>query len=179
MDYLCQVCDREIIEHESEYKHYIATLRKKDDKSIYKKYVINNINLDEVDKILKDYVSTHNEKFDIYFIYCEFKIHFDNNSTIDLKTHYVHNIEFGKINQILIYSIECLDSKGYKFQNINQMTINTLSDRCNMTYEYYIHPPMFGIETKLNIIIAKNPQLLDQNIKHLLIRKYSHISFTI
>ena len=59
MDYLCQVCDREIIENESEYKNYIPSLRKKDDKSIYKKYVINNIKLDEVDKIIKDYVSTH------------------------------------------------------------------------------------------------------------------------
>ena len=29
MDYLCQVCDREIIENESEYKIYIASLRKK------------------------------------------------------------------------------------------------------------------------------------------------------
>ena len=29
MDYLCQVCDREIIANESEYKIYIATPRKK------------------------------------------------------------------------------------------------------------------------------------------------------
>ena len=57
------------------------------------------------------------------------------------------------------------------------MTFNTVSDRCNMKYEYYMHPPMFPLETKLIIILAKNPQLLDQNIKHLLIRKYSHLSF--
>ena len=84
MDYLCQVCDRKIIGNESEYKNYIASLCKIDDKCIYKKYVIKNINLDGVDKILKDYVSTHNKKLDIYFIYCEFKIQFDNNSTRDL-----------------------------------------------------------------------------------------------
>ena len=36
MDCLYQVCDREIIENESEYRHYIAALRKKDDKSKYK-----------------------------------------------------------------------------------------------------------------------------------------------
>ena len=135
MDYLCQVCDREIIENESEYKYYIATLRKKVDKSIYKKYVINNINLDEVDKRLKDYVSTHYKKFDIYFIYCEFKTQFDNNSTRDLKTDCVHNIEIENIKQCLLYCIEYLPSKCYKFQNINQMTINTVNDRCNMKYE--------------------------------------------
>ena len=179
MDILCKVCDKDIIENESEYKNYITTLRKKDDKSIYKKYIIYNISLDEVDKILKDYVSTHNKKFNIYFIYCEFKIQSDNNYTRNLSTACVHNIEFEKIFQSLIYYIECLKINGYKFENVNQMTINAISDRCNMKYEYYKHPPMFPLETKLNIIIAKNPQLLDRNIKHLLIRKYSHISFNI
>ena len=159
MDLLCKVCDPETIENESEYKNYIATLRKKDDKSIYIKNVINNINLDEVDKILKDYVSTHNKKFEIYFTYCEFKIQFDNNSTRDLKTDCFHNIEIEKISQCLSYCIEDLESKGYKFQNNNQMTINTVSDRCNMKYEFFIHPTMFPFETKLNITIAKNPQL--------------------
>ena len=37
MDHLCRVCDKEIIENESEYKNYITTQRKKDDKSIFKK----------------------------------------------------------------------------------------------------------------------------------------------
>ena len=59
------------------------------------------------------------------------------------------------------------------------MTISTISDICNMRYEYYIHPPMFPLETKLNIIIGTNPRLLEQNINHFLIRKYSHISFKI
>ena len=177
MNLLCRVCDRSIIENESDYKNYIATLLKKDDESIYKKYVINNINLDEVDKILKDYVTTHNKKFDIFFNYCEFKIQFDNNSTRDLETDCVHHIEIEKISQSLLYSIEYLESKGYKFQNIDQMTIKTISDRCNMKYEYYRHPSTFPLKTKLNIIIDKYPQLLDQNINHLFTRKYSHISF--
>ena len=170
MDYLCQVCDEDIIENESEYKNYITTLCKKDDKSLYKKYVINNINLDEVDKILSDYVSTHNKKFEIYFIYCEFKIQFDNNSIIDIKSEYVHNIEIVKIIQCLKYSIECHKLKGYKFHNIFQMTINIVNDRCNMKYEFYMHPPKFPLETKFNIIFAKNPRLLDQKINHLLMK---------
>ena len=179
MDILCKVCDKVIIENESEYKNYITTLRKKDDKSIYKKYIIYNNNLPEVDKTLKVYVSTHNKKFNIYFIYFEFEIQFDNNYTRNLSTACVHNIEFEKIIESLIYYFVCLKMNGYIFENINQMTINTVSDRCNMKYEYYKHPPMFPLKTKLNIIDAKNPQLLDRNIKHLLIRKYSHISFNI
>ena len=132
MDLLCKVCDREIIENESEYKNFIASLRKKDDKNIYKKNVINNINLDEVDRILNDFVSTHNKKFDIYFICCEFEIQFDNNYTRDIKTECVHNIEIEKISQYLLYCIEYLESKGYKIENIIQMTINIVSVRCSM-----------------------------------------------
>ena len=42
MEFLCKVCDRSIIENESEYKEYLAILVKKKDKSLYKKYTINN-----------------------------------------------------------------------------------------------------------------------------------------
>ena len=63
MDLLCEKCDRSNIENESEYYNYLATLRKKDDKSLYKKYTINNVNLDEVNKIINDYISTFNKFF--------------------------------------------------------------------------------------------------------------------
>ena len=49
-----------------------------------------------------------------------------------------------------------------------------------MTHEYYIKQPKHMVEFKLNMIIAKNPQLintLDRHINHPLIRKYSHIPF--
>ena len=112
MDLLCKVCDKEFIENETEYKIYTASLHKKDDKIIYNKYVINNSNLDEFDSRLSDYVCMHNKKFNTYFTYCEFKMQFDNISTRHLKTELVHNIEFEKIYQTLIYCIEYLESKG-------------------------------------------------------------------
>ena len=59
------------------------------------------------------------------------------------------------------------------------MIINTVSDRCNMKYESLKHPPLHTLETRLNIIIGKNPRLLEQNINHLLIKKYSQIPFNI
>ena len=66
MDLLCEVCDQLIIENQSEYNSYLAILRRKVDKISYKKYTTNNINLDEVNKILNDYISTHNKKFDFF-----------------------------------------------------------------------------------------------------------------
>ena len=60
------------------------------------------------------------------------------------------------------------------------MTINIISDKCDMTYEYYINRPMSMCERKININIARNPHLikiLDRNKNHPLIRKYLHIPF--
>ena len=37
MDFLCKVCDREILENESERIHYIATVRKRYDNCLYTK----------------------------------------------------------------------------------------------------------------------------------------------
>ena len=60
------------------------------------------------------------------------------------------------------------------------MTINTLFDRCGMTYFNYNNSPMPMFERRINFVIAKNPKLinsLDRNTNHPLIRKYSHIPF--
>ena len=67
-----------------------------------------------------------------------------------------------------------------KFYIIIQMTIIIFSDRCNMTCEYYINQPMSMCERKMNMNIAKSPQLinsLDRNKNHPLIRNYSHLPF--
>ena len=60
------------------------------------------------------------------------------------------------------------------------MKIIIISDRCNMTYEYFINQPMRMCERKINVNIARNPHLidsLDQSKNHPLIRKYSYIPF--
>ena len=41
------------------------------------------------------------------------------------------------------------------------MTINSNSDRCNTTYEEYPNQPMHAIESQINKIIAKNPQIIN------------------
>ena len=60
------------------------------------------------------------------------------------------------------------------------MTINIISERCNVTFEQYINQPMSMFEQKINMNIARNPLLinsLNRNKNHPLISKYSHISF--
>ena len=62
MDYICQVCDGEVIENEDECQYYSTTLHRKKDKKLYIKYTNNNINFNELGKILNDYIATHIKK---------------------------------------------------------------------------------------------------------------------
>ena len=81
MDLLRPVCDRSIIRNPSQGNECLTTMRKRKDKSIYNKYTIKNNNLDDVNKILNDYILTHNKNFDFYLFNCEFVIEFYNNFT--------------------------------------------------------------------------------------------------
>ena len=100
---------------------------------------------------------------------------------MNIKTNYVLNIESEKINKnYFLYYTDSLKLKGYNFHNINQMTINTISDRCNVTYEQYLNQPMSMDERQTSFNIAKNPELintLDRTKNHPLIGKYLHIPF--
>ena len=135
MSFLCEVCDRLIIANESEFNKLVATRRKKNDKSLYKIYTINKVNLDEVDKILNDYITTHKNYLGFYLVNCELVIEFDNNFTENVETSYLYNTDhiIIKIGGFLLYWIDCFKSRGYKLYNNNQIDINTISDRCNMT----------------------------------------------
>ena len=180
MELLCKVCNRSIIENESEYNIYKATLRHKIDKSLHNKHIINNISLDEVNKTINDYISTHNKKFDFCFNNCEFLIEFDNSFKVNIETSYIYNTDIINKNRYLIFDIDCFISRRHKIHNINQMTINSVTDRCDMTFENYINQPMHMCERKINMKIARNPHLinsLDPNKNHPLIRKYLHRAF--
>ena len=109
---------------------------------------------------------------------CQFVIEFDNNFIANIKTNYFYNTDIININNYLLYDIDCFKSRGHKVYNINQMIINTISDRCIMTYENYINQTMSMCERKINMNIAKNLHLinsLDRNKNHPPIRKYLHI----
>ena len=40
MDYICQYCDRFLIENPEEYENYLTTSRKKNDKNLYTNFTI-------------------------------------------------------------------------------------------------------------------------------------------
>ena len=128
--------------HEVKYNNYISSLVKTDNKFIYMKYIINNVNLNNFDKIFNNHITNHNIKFDFYYINCEFQIE---NNNIEINFH--HNTDYINLRSYLIFYTE---SHGIKFFNINQMVINTISCLCNTTYKYYLTNPMTMLERRMN-----------------------------
>ena len=181
MDYICQFCDRLLIENPDEYENYLTTSRKKTDKKLYIRNTIYKISFDELDEILQDYISTHNKKIVFSLISCELIIEFDNNFTENIKTNFYYNTDVINIKRDLIYNIYRFLPKIIKdchAYNIKQAYLKTINDRCNMTLEVYKNIPKSMIERRLNIIVAKNPSIiksLDQTTNHPLIRKVSHL----
>ena len=98
--------------------------------------------MDEANKTLNDYIFTHNKIFDFYFINCEFIKEFDNNFVANIKINFFHSTVIINTKRFLLFDIDCFKSRGHKLCNINQMTVNIISDRCKMTYEHYIYQPM-------------------------------------
>ena len=160
--------------HEAYNNNYISSLVKKDNKFIYLKYIINNVNINNFDKIFNDYIINHNKKFDFFYNNTEFIIE-TKNRLINIEINFHYNTDYINLKSYLYFYTE---SHGIKFFNIKQRIINTISQLCKMTYKHYLSNPMSMLEKRINYVIAKNPKLinsLNRNINHPLIRKNSHI----
>ena len=104
--------------------------------------------MDEFDKILSDYISHHNKKFDFYFFNCETEIEFGNNFTAKIEINYHYNRDTKNEKSYLLYYIDSCKSGGYIFSKINHLTINTINCMCNMTYEHYKSKPTHSVERR-------------------------------
>ena len=157
---------------------HLCYLCNKNDKCLYTKFIINNVKINEFDKIFNYYISIHNKKFDFYHIDCEFEILFNSNYTANIEINYHYNTDYINIKSYLLFYFDSCEINGYKFKNINHMIIKTISCKSNYSYKYYVNHPMSMLERRINFIIAINPKLLNclnRNKNHPLIRKYSHI----
>ena len=155
--------------NETKYNNYINCLLNKDNKNLYMKYIINNVDINEFDKLFNNYIISHNKKFDLYYINCEFEIE-TNNDLINIEIIFHHNTDYINLRGYLFFYTHSREIKNF---NVNQMIINTISCLSNMTYEYYLTNPMSIFERRINFMISKNPQLinaLNRNKNHPLIR---------
>ena len=150
----------------------------KNNKYLYTSYIIENIDIDEVDEMFDKYNNIHNQKFVFYYIDCQFEIKFKDIifAKIEINQHF--NTDYINIKNYLLFYIDSCEYGNFIFDNIINMKINTISGKCNMTYKYYMNTPMSMLERRINIIISKNPQLIKSlNIKenHPIIKNYNYL----
>ena len=173
----CQVCDYEIFNDKQELNYYLASFNRRYDRGLYYKYTINNINLNNINKLFDYFITIHNEKFDMYFINCVIQIKFNNNIIANLEINNHYNTDYVNIENYLSLYLKSCEHAGYKIININHMIINITSCVCNIRYKHYKDKTMSMLERRINCIIAKYSQLINQNHNHPLIRKYPNIKF--
>ena len=129
--------------------------------------------------MFNNYITNQNKKIDLYLFKCDFKLVF-NNSTTHFKNNFHHNTTIVNLKRYLFYWIQYFIETGHNFSHINEMNNTTINDKLIMLYGHYNKQPMQVVELGLNVIIAKNPHLiisLNRYTNHLLIRRYSQISF--
>ena len=79
--------------HEIKHNNYLSSLVKDDNKFIYMKYIINEVNINNFDKIFDNHIINHNKKFDFYYINCEFQIETDNR-LLNIEMNFTHNTDY-------------------------------------------------------------------------------------
>ena len=132
----------------------------KNNKYLYTKYIIENIDIDEVDDIFDKYINIHNKKFIFYYIDCQFQIKFKDNVFAKLEINNHYNTDYINIKNYLLFYIDSCIYGTFVFDNIINMEIIMISCRCNMTYKNYLNSPMSMLERRINLVIGKKPQLI-------------------
>ena len=139
----------------------------KNNKCLYTKYIIEIIDIDEVDNMFDKYINIHNIKLVFYYIDCQFEIEFKNKNFAKVEINQHFNTDYINILNYLLFYIDSCRYGNFIFDNIIKMEITMIGCRCNMTYKYYICSPMSMLERYVNMNISKNPNLIKSlNIKN-------------
>ena len=88
--------------------------------------------------IISKQILTHNKKFNFYLISCNLVIEFDNNFSENIETSYFYNTDIINTKRKLLYNIYKFIPRIYKPSNvcnIKHTILETINDRCNMTYK--------------------------------------------
>ena len=118
------------------------------------------------------------KKLLFYYIDCRFQIKFKDNifAKIEINQHF--NTDYINIKRYLLFYIDSCRYGNFIFDNIIKMEISMISCKQNMTYKNYMNSPMSMLERRINMVIAKNPQLiksLDNKKNNPITRKYDYL----
>ena len=142
--------------------HFNLELHMINEKAVINKYTIMNPELCQINDILKAHVTTYNRRFENYTVVCKWKLVFDYDISVNVKSKLIYrfrafhqNREKNLKNKINRYKLE-----GLEFSHISEMNIFFKTRLDQMTYKHYIEQPLPKIERLFNKRLYKNFKLI-------------------
>ena len=114
----------------------------------------------------------------LHLIICKWSLHVSD-IIVSVKSNRCYSVSAGYyLRNFLLSKIKYFEGYGHKFSHISEMNITFISDLRKMTYEHYLNQPKSMLEWKLNVLLAKSPELIKilGNSSHPLIKKVQHIN---
>ena len=120
----CDICDKSI-KIRSKKRHLNSQYHKSLIKSIICKHTIENPNFFEIENLLHNFVDKYNKDFELYIIYCKWKLHFSDNTIFVVKSDRLYNINRYNwdLRRYLLSKIEYQELDGPRFSYISEMNI--------------------------------------------------------
>ena len=146
MSYHCEICNQ-MNRYEKKDRHFKSNYHKFFEQPTITRYIIENANIINLTEIIKKYGNIHNTKYSFFEIICVLIV----NDNQYIKHRPLTNLDFSFKN----IKLRC------NFPQILQMRTTVASCRKFWAYVFYIKQPLQAIEMKLNMIIAKNPILIN------------------
>ena len=155
MRYYCNFCLRDIKE-KGKYSHLKSKSHQEFEK--YKHIILSlkRVDLKDVDEILYLYIY-YNKKYNQYLLKGQFKLIFNNQDCKYLMTDMINNTTNISWSDYIREAIE-----GCDFSYIAEMDIIILVYKRDMTYGFYSKHNMSALERKINQLINKDKNLINE-----------------
>ena len=167
-----------VIKPKSKSRHFKSNNHKNLAKHKHIKLTIDNPNLDDIDKIIYNYINEYDKKYGYYYIRCEFKLVFSNmEGDAIVSTTLKDNNTLFSWRIFIQKAIDNFQKDGYRFSHISQINSIIVCNKRDMTYKHYLQHPKSMLEWKLNALVNRNKNLINKfprNWMHPLNRKFEN-----
>ena len=160
MRYYCNICLLDF-KKKSKYSHMKSKSHKEFEKYKHIKISFKNVDIKDVDEILYLYIKNYNKKYTQFLLKRQFKLVFDNQNFKYLMTNMINNTTNVSWSNYIREAIE-----GCDFSHIAEMDIITLAHKRDMTYDFDLKHNMSAFEWKMNSMINKDKNLIDNFSKY-------------
>ena len=161
MSYYCDKCLKHI-KKKINHSHLKSKSHKEVEKYEHIVLPLKNVDIKDVDEILYLYIKGRDKRFNHHLIKGEFNLVFINNRDCkNLIKSMIDNTTNISLSNYLRESIDSLKREGCDFNQIAEMDIITLAHKRDMTYDFYLKHNMSAFEWKVNAMINKDKNLIE------------------